>query len=70
MVRRRALDAGIETAIGCHTLRATGNTDYLTHNGRVEVAQHMAGHSNPKTTALYDRRSDDVDLSEVAKIGI
>jgi site-specific recombinase XerD len=32
MVRRRASDAGIETAIGCHTFRATGaleREDYL-----------------------------------------
>jgi integrase/recombinase XerD len=70
MVRRRARDAGIETLIGCHTFRATGITDYLTHNGRIEVAQRMAGHANAKTTGLYDRRGDDVDLSEVAKIGI
>jgi site-specific recombinase XerD len=33
MVRRRAADAGIETAIGCHTFRATGITDYLTNGG-------------------------------------
>ena len=39
MVRRRAADAGIETAIGCHTFRATGITDYLTNGGRIEVAQ-------------------------------
>ncbi len=26
MARRRAADAGIETAIGCHTFRATGIT--------------------------------------------
>ena len=70
MVRRRASDAGIETAIGCHTFRATGITDYLTNGGRVEVAQRMAGHSNAKTTGLYDRRTDDVSLAEVAKIGI
>ncbi len=50
MVRRRAADAGIETAIGCHTFRATGITDYLTNGGRIEVAQEMAGHSNAKTT--------------------
>jgi site-specific recombinase XerD len=50
MVRRRAADAGIETAIGCHTFRATGITDYLTNGGRIEVAQRMAGHSNAKTT--------------------
>lgn len=70
MVRRRAKDAGIETAIGCHTFRATGLTDYLTNGGRIEVAQRMAGHSNAKTTGLYDRRTDDISLSEVAKIGI
>jgi integrase/recombinase XerD len=70
MVRRRAKDAGIPTAIGCHTFRATGLTDYLSNGGRIEVAQRMAGHSNAKTTGLYDRRSDDVSLAEVAKIAI
>jgi len=55
MVRRRASDAGIETAIGCHTFRATAITDYLRKGNRTEVAQRIAGHSNAKTTALYDR---------------
>jgi site-specific recombinase XerD len=70
MVRRRAFDAGIETAIGCHTFRATGITDYLTNGGRIEVAQRMAGHSNAKTTGLYDRRNDDISVGEVERIGI
>jgi integrase/recombinase XerD len=70
LVRRRAADAGIETAIGCHTFRATGITDYLTNGGRIEVAQRMAGHSNAKTTGLYDRRNDDVSVGEVERIGI
>jgi len=70
MVRRRAADAGIQTAIGCHTFRATGITDYLTNGGRIEVAQRMAGHSNAKTTGLYDRRHDDISVGEVEKIGI
>jgi integrase/recombinase XerD len=70
MVRRRAADAGIETAIGCHTFRATGITDYLTNGGRIEVAQKMAGHSNAKTTCLYDRRNDDISVGEVERIGI
>jgi integrase/recombinase XerD len=38
MVRRRAKDAGIATAIGCHTFRATGLTDYPSNGGRIEVA--------------------------------
>jgi integrase/recombinase XerD len=70
MVRRRAAGAGIETAIGCHTFRATGITDYLTNGGRIEVAQRMAGHSNAKTTGLYDRRNDDISVGEVERIGI
>ncbi len=70
MVRRRSADAGIETAIGCHTFRATGITDYLTNGGRIEVAQRMAGHSNAKTTGLYDRRNDDISVGEVERIGI
>jgi hypothetical protein len=48
LVCRHVADAGIETAIGCHTFRATGITDYLTNGGRIEVAQHMAGHGNAK----------------------
>jgi integrase len=70
MVRRRASDAGIETPIGCHTFRATGITDYLMNGGRIEVAQKMAGHSNAKTTSLYDRRNDDISVGEVERIGI
>jgi integrase/recombinase XerD len=70
MVRRRAGDAEIETSIGCHTFRATGITDYLTNGGRIEVAQRMAGHSNAKTTGLYDRRNDDISVGEVERIGI
>ena len=70
MIRRRAADGGIETPIGCHTFRATGITDYLTNGGRIEVAQRMAGHSNSKTTGLYDRRNDDVSISEVERAGI
>ncbi|HEY6346905.1 MAG TPA: tyrosine-type recombinase/integrase [Bryobacteraceae bacterium] len=70
MVRRRASAAGIATPIGCHTFRATGITDYLTNGGRIEVAQRMAGHSNAKTTGLYDRRNDDISVGEVERIGI
>ena len=70
MVHRRGSDAGIETKIGCHTFRATGIPDYLTNGGRIEVAQKMAGHSNAKTTGLYDRRNDDISVGEVERIGI
>ena len=70
MIRRRAEDMGLETTIGCHTFRATGITDYLTNGGRIEIAQRMAGHANAKTTGLYDRRNDDISVSEVERVGI
>jgi site-specific recombinase XerD len=68
MVRRRASKAGIETKIGCHTFRATGITIYLTNGGDLEKAQQMAAHESPRTTKLYDRRSDVVSLDEVEKV--
>ncbi len=70
MIRRRALIAGIKTAIGCHTFRATGITAYLNNGGRLEVAQQMAAHESSRTTGLYDRRNDDISLDEVERIGI
>ena len=70
MIRRRARAAGIETPIGCHTFRATGITAYLKNGGRLEIAQQMAAHESSRTTGLYDRRSDEVSLDEVERIGI
>jgi integrase/recombinase XerD len=68
MVQRRAKAAGIQTKIGCHTFRATGITIYLTNGGDLEKAQQMAAHESPRTTKLYDRRSDVVSLDEVEKV--
>jgi integrase/recombinase XerD len=70
MIRRRAVQAGIKTEIGCHTFRATGITAYLKNGGRLEIAQRMANHESSRTTGLYDRRSDDLSLDEVERIGI
>jgi site-specific recombinase XerD len=70
MVRRRARDAGVETAIGCHTFRATGITNYLEHGGTLEKAQQLANHESARTTKLYDRRNDRLSLDEVERITI
>ena len=70
MIRRRANQAGIATAIGCHSFRATGITAYLKNGGRLEIAQQMAGHESARTTGLYDRRGDEIALDEVERIGI
>jgi integrase len=70
MVRRRGLAAGIGTAIGNHSFRATGITAYLKNGGTLERAAAMANHASTRTTQLYDRRSDEVTLSEVERVMI
>jgi integrase/recombinase XerD len=61
---------GIKTEIGCHTFRATGITASLKNGGRLEIAQQMTAHESSRSTGLYDRRSDEVSLDEVDRIGI
>jgi site-specific recombinase XerD len=70
LIQRRAAAAGIATRIGNHTFRATGITAYLKNKGLLEHAQTIANHSSPRTTKLYDRRSDEISLDEVEKIAI
>jgi len=68
MVKRRTRDAGLLTATCCHSFRATGITCYLLNGGRLEHAQRIAAHSSPRTTKLYDRTSDQINLDEIEKI--
>jgi len=70
MIRRRAAAAAIATKIGNHSFRATGITAYLKNGGTLENAAAMANHASTPTTQLYDRRSDELTLDEVEKIGI
>ena len=46
----------------------TGITAYLTNGGTLDAAQRMAGHSDPRTTKLYDRRGDQVSMDDVERI--
>ena len=70
MIGRRAEAAGIRTRIGCHSFRATGITEYLRNGGKLEIARQMANHESARTTGLYDRRTDQVNLDEVERIVI
>ncbi|MDX1542113.1 MAG: tyrosine-type recombinase/integrase, partial [Geminicoccaceae bacterium] len=70
MIKRRAHAAGIATAVGCHTFRASGITVYLGNGGTLEKAQMMAAHESPRTTKLYDRTADRVSLAEVERIAL
>jgi len=51
-------------------MRATGITDYVQNDSKLEHAQMMAAHSSPRTTKLYDRRNDETALDEYEKVRI
>jgi integrase len=70
MIQRRAKAAGIAARVGNHTFRATGVTAYLNNGGTLEKAARMANHASARTTQLYDRRTEEVTLDEVERIGI
>jgi site-specific recombinase XerD len=70
MIKRRARAAGLTADTCCHTFRATGITAYLEGGGTIEHAQAIANHESPKTTKLYDRTGDSIDLDEIEKIRI
>lgn len=63
MMRRRTERLDLPPLYGCHTLRATGITQFLQNGGTLEKAQKIAGHASPETTKLYNRRVNR-DLSE------
>lgn len=68
MIRRRAKAAGFTAPLCCHTFRATGITAYLKNGGTLEHAQAIACHESVRTTKLYDRRSDEISLTEIERI--
>lgn len=70
MLQRRARAAGLETAVTCHTFRATGITIFLENGGTLERAQALAGHESPRTTQLYDRTRQRLAAQEIEKIVI
>jgi integrase/recombinase XerD len=68
MVKPRAITVGFPPRIRCHTFRAAGITAYLEEGGTIEKAQAIAFQESPKTTKLYDRTSDQIDLDEIERI--
>ena len=68
LVKRRCRDVGLPADICNHSFRAAGITSFLTNGGTLETAAYIAGHASTQTTQLYDRRSEDVDLSDIERI--
>ncbi|MBB5331701.1 AMMECR1 domain-containing protein [Edaphobacter lichenicola] len=42
----------------------------MENGGRLEIAQQMAAHESARTTALHDRRSDEISVDEFERIRI
>ena len=56
MVKRRMKEAGLPARLSPHSFRVTTITDLLEQGIPLEDVQHLAGHADPRTTRLYDRR--------------
>ena len=68
IIKRRAKDANVSVDIRCHTFRATGITEYLRNGGTIEKAAQIAAHESTRTTQLYNRTDDEVNLDEIERI--
>ena len=49
-------DAGLPHLFSPHSFRVAVVTDLLNQNVPLKDVQYLAGHSNPRTTQIYDRR--------------
>jgi integrase/recombinase XerD len=70
MVKRRLVDAGLPTHLSPHSFRVATVTDLLTQGVALEDVQYLAGHADPRTTRLYDRRQKQVTRNTVERISI
>lgn len=68
MLKRRCRAAGIGDYYTPHSLRAAGITIYMEEGGTLEHAQAIAAHESPRTTKLYDRTSDAIELGEIERM--
>ena len=70
LVKRRLKDAGLPERISPHSFRVAAITDLLTKGEKLEDVQYLAGHTEPRTTGLYDRRKKQVTRGIVERISI
>jgi integrase/recombinase XerD len=70
LVKRRLRDAGLPDRLSPHSFRVTAITDLLTQGVPLEDVQYLAGHAEPRTTGLYDRRQKKVTRNIVERISI
>jgi integrase/recombinase XerD len=68
LVKRRLKDAGLPSRLSPHSFRVAAITDLLTQGVPLEDVQYLAGHAEPRTTGLYDRRQKKVTRNIVERI--
>ena len=70
MFTRRLKDAGLPELLSPHSFRVLVVTDLLSQDVPLEDVQYLAGHSDPRTTQIYDRRKRRVSRNIVERISI
>ncbi len=71
MAKRRFKDAGLDASrFKCHSFRATTATNLIDQGANIEDVQFLLGHSDPRTTQLYDRTQKKVTRNLVERISI
>ncbi len=70
MVKRRLHDAHLPGHLSPHSFRVATVTDLLSQNISLEDVQYLAGHADPRTTRLYDRRQKMITRNTVERISI
>lgn len=70
MIKRRMRAAGLPSRLSPHSFRVATITDLLSQGVPLEDVQNLAGHADPRTTRLYDRRQRKVTRNIVERISI
>ncbi len=70
LVKRRLLAAELPANLSPHSFRVAVATDLLRQSVPLEDVQFLLGHSDPRTTRLYDRRQRQVTRNIVERIGV
>jgi integrase/recombinase XerD len=70
MMKRRLKEAGLPAHFSPHSFRVATVTNLLEQNVPLEDVQYLAGHADPRTTRIYDRRRRKVTRNIVERISI
>ncbi|MDA0282538.1 MAG: tyrosine-type recombinase/integrase [Planctomycetota bacterium] len=70
MLKRRLRDFGFSARLSPHSFRVMVITDLLEQGVPLEDVQYLAGHADPRTTRLYDRRQRRVTRNIVERISV